>query len=547
MLPGIKGTSVTAIHCWELSDCRKRHTKIQLKRDYVCAKITSSRAKGEWRLSLRFPDNSDSHLPIRPLMRYGLAVLSVVISTIISILLRPQSFITPYLFHYPAILISAIYGGVWPGSLATLLSTLSVYYFQLPPHDQLAWDAGHVVRSIFFAASFGFICWLIDRHRKAIASQAGKDRIEAIVSSAMDAIISLDQDQRIVMFNPAAEALFGWDASHALGQRVDILIPERFREQHRQHVTRFSATGDTTRSMHSLIALMGLRSDETEFPFEATISQKAVAGEKLLTVILRDITQRKQSEEALIRSEKLASVGRLSASIAHEVNNPLDAIGNLLYLAESEPTLSAHGRYYLKTAQAELARVIEICRRTLAFSKSSGTVSTFRPTVLTQSVLALLDHKITTKRINCETEFLTDAEVDGVETDIRQVLWNLLGNALDAVPLEGTIKVRISNGLAQVGGEGVRVTVADSGGGIQQKDIRHLFEPFFTTKDSGNGLGLWVVSEIVKKHGGRISVRSLSGAKENTGAVFSVFLPATIPHRDSTGGLGMRELPRKQM
>ena len=423
---------------------------------------------------------------------------------------------------------------MWPGSLATLLSAVSVYYFQLPPHDQFSWNAGHVIRSIFFAASFGLICWLIDRHRKVIASHAGHDRVEAIVSSAMDAIISLDQDQRIVMFNPAAEELFGLDASHALGQRVDILVPERFREQHRQHVTRFSATGDTTRSMHSLTALMGLRSDGTEFPFESTISQKTVAGEKLLTVILRDITQRKQSEEALIRSEKLASVGRLSASIAHEVNNPLDAIQNLLHLVESDASLSQNGRNYLKAVESELARVIEICRRTLAFSKDSGTVSTCRPTVLTQSVLALLDHKIRKQRVICETEFLTDAEVIGVETDIRQVLWNLLGNALDAVPSEGKIRVRISDGSVHVGQAGVRITVADNGCGIQQKDIHHLFEPFFTTKDDGNGLGLWVVSEIVRKHKGRISVHSLSGARENTGAVFSVLLPARDTSRDVT-------------
>lgn len=480
---------------------------------------------------MSLPNNSDWHFSIRPLSRYGLAVLSVAISTLISILFRPQSFITPYLFYYPAILISALYGGMWSGSLATLLSTVSVYYFQFPPHNQFTWNAAHLIRSIFFATSFGFICWLIDRHRKLIASQAGNDRIEAIVSSAMDAIISLDQEQRIVMFNPAAEELFGWNAVQAIGQKMDFLVPERFRERHREHVARFSATGNTTRSMQSLTALMGLRSDGTEFPFEATISQKTVANGRLLTVILRDITQRKRSEEALIRSEKLASVGRLSASIAHEVNNPLDAIGNLLYLLQSEPSLSLQGRAYLKSAESELARVIEICRRTLAFSKSTGTISSFRPTVLMRSVLALLDHKLRHKRVTCETEFLTDAAVDGIETEIRQVLWNLLGNALDAVPEEGKIRVRISDRLAQVGPAGVRITIADNGCGINQNDIHHLFEPFFTTKDSGNGLGLWVVSEILKKHEGRISVHSLSGAREQTGAVFSIYLPATDTRR----------------
>ena len=180
-----------------------------------------------------------------------------------------------------------------------------------------------------------------------------------------------------MIFNTAAEKMFGWNASRAIGESVDILIPERFRQRHREHVNRFSTSGDTNRSMSSLMVLMGLRSDGTEFPFEATISKETVGGEMMLTAILRDITQRKQSEEALIHSEKLASLGRLSASIAHEVNNPLDSIANLHYLLETTSSTSESGLTYLRSAQSELARVVEICHRTLGFSKTSGSVSRF--------------------------------------------------------------------------------------------------------------------------------------------------------------------------
>ena len=464
--------------------------------------------------------------PRHVISRYGIAILSVAISTLISILLRPHSFLTPYLFFYPGILIALMYGGLGPGWFATVLSAISVYYFQLPPYGEFAFDVAHVFRTLFFVFSFGLVCWLIESRRKSSALQAGKDRVAAIVASAMDAIVTLDQNQRIVIFNAAAEKMFGWNASRAVGESVDILIPERFRQRHRGHVNRFSTSGDTSRTMNSLTMLMGLRSDGTEFPFEATISKETVGGEKLLTAILRDMTQRKQSEEALIRSEKLASLGRLAASIAHEVNNPLDAIGNLLFLLETTSSTSESGLTFLRSAQSELARVVEICHRTLGFSKNIGSVSRFRPTALVHSLVELHGHKIRKKKITLETEFLTDAEVTGIETDIRQVLWNLLGNALDAVPLGGKIKVRVSDALTQVGPPGVRITVADNGTGITITNLPHLFEPFFTTKPSGNGLGLWVISEILKRQGGKIWVRSRSRPKGHTGAVFSVFLPA---------------------
>jgi two-component system sensor kinase FixL len=353
-----------------------------------------------------------------------------------------------------------------------------------------------------------------------------EERHAAIINSAMDAIITVDNNQRIIVFNAAAEKIFGCPAAEAIGQSLDRFIPERFRGAHRRHVQTFGSTGATSRTMYSPGTLHGRRANGEEFPLEATISQATIGGEKLYTVILRDLTQRKQTEAALMQSEKLATVGRLSAIVAHEINNPLEAVTNLLYLAEQNPSLDEAAREHLRMAGAEVARAAHIARQTLGFTKGGTAFSRFRTTDVLESVLALLERKLRNKEVICEKEFTGQVEIWGVENEIRQIFWNLLSNSLDAVLAGGRIKLRIAPSHRNGGVPGVRVTVADNGSGISADHMPHLFEPFFTTKATGNGLGLWITSEIVKKHGGSIRVRSRNGAGERTGTVFSVFLPA---------------------
>ncbi len=143
----------------------------------------------------------------------------------------------------------------------------------------------------------------------------------------------------------------------------------------------------------------------------------------------------------------------------------------------------------------------------------------------------MLDRKLQAKEVVCERDYLTDAEICGVESEIRQVLWNLLNNSLDAVSPGGRIKLRISSSLPAVNEAGVRIIAADNGHGISPATLPSLFEPFFTTKESGNGLGLWVVSEIVKKHHGTIHVRSRTAPRHPTGTAFCIFLPANAMER----------------
>jgi PAS domain S-box-containing protein len=368
--------------------------------------------------------------------------------------------------------------------------------------------------------------------------RSSKQRLSGIVNSAMDAIITVDQWQRVVLFNAAAERIFCCPAGEAIGRDLDHFIPARFRDAHRRHIQSFGETGVTTRSMSSPGTLYGLRSDGEEFPIEASISQVESEGQKLYTVILRDVTLRRQAEEALVKSEKLASAGRLAATIAHEINNPLAAVTNLLYLARCEPHLPEVARQRLDLADTELRRVAHITKQTLGFYRDESAPVRFDPAELLDDVLALLETRIKARNVVVEKRYLTHLQVLGSEGEIRQVFSNVISNAIEAVAPGGRLHIKICSSCAgrsladHVAGlqliqesRGVRITFADTGHGITPENRSRIFEPFFTTKkDAGTGLGLWLCRQIVDKHGGSIRVRS-SIRPRRSGTVFSIFLP----------------------
>ena len=239
-----------------------------------------------------------------------------------------------------------------------------------------------------------------------------------------------------------------------------------------------------------------------------------------------DITDRKAAEEALLQSEKLSSVGRMAATMAHEINNPLEAVVNLLYLVQSDKTLSDRNRAKLELAEQELARVTHITKQTLGFYRETGGAVPVSISDIVDSLLTLYAPKFRAKGVIVDREYVGSSTVEAIPGEIRQVISNFLTNALDAVHAKGRIIVRISDRQAANGGSraGVRISVADNGAGILHKNIKRLFEPFFTTKkDVGTGLGLFVSKQIVEKHGGLIKVRS----QIHRGTVVSVVLPAS--------------------
>lgn len=243
--------------------------------------------------------------------------------------------------------------------------------------------------------------------------------------------------------------------------------------------------------------------------------------------LMLDTTSRRMAEQALRNSEKLAATGRLAASIAHEINNPMAAVTNVLYLLANHPTLDETAREYTKLAQEELQRVANITRQMLRFYRDSNARAPVNIPELLDSTIALFSRKVQDKRVYIVRRYDDSPGIFGYPGELRQVFSNLLINAVDAVPLGGTITVHVTRGLQWSNGarEGVRILFCDNGSGISSEHIAHIFEPFFTTKEQhGTGLGLWVSHGIVQKHQGEIRVRS-SVRPGRSGTCFSIFLP----------------------
>lgn len=237
-----------------------------------------------------------------------------------------------------------------------------------------------------------------------------------------------------------------------------------------------------------------------------------------------DITERRRAEDALRESEKLAATGRLAASIAHEINNPLEALANLLFLAKRQPSKSMN---FLVTAEQELDRIAEITRHTLGFYRDTSTPVKMNLSETANGVLALYDRKLQFKRISVKKRFSEETEICAFPGEVRQILANLVANAIEAAPVEGrlTIKIRPVRERSFPHRAGVRFTILDNGPGIAPDQMSKIFEPFYTTKkDVGTGLGLWLTRNLVRKHQGSIQVRSTL-ASGRCGTAFSIFFP----------------------
>jgi PAS domain S-box-containing protein len=237
-----------------------------------------------------------------------------------------------------------------------------------------------------------------------------------------------------------------------------------------------------------------------------------------------DITEQLRSEEALRQTEKLAATGRLAASIAHEINNPLEAVTNLVYLARRQP---ANVEKYLQLADQELDRIAQITKNTLGFYRDSVSPSSVNISHVLEEVLALYARKLQFKRISLTFDNSKGIEIFGYPGEIRQIFANLIANAIEALPEEGKLCIRATETESLDGNRqrGVRITFLDNGSGIPPADRKRIFEPFFTTKkDVGTGLGLWLTLGLVEKHHGSLRVRS-SVHPGRSWTAFSVFLP----------------------
>ena len=251
--------------------------------------------------------------------------------------------------------------------------------------------------------------------------------------------------------------------------------------------------------------------------------------------------QRGLADQALHQSEKLAAVGRLAATIAHEINNPLESVTNLLYLLENHAGLDDAARGYATLAQQELHRVAHIARQTLSFHRETATAVPVKLSELLDNVLRMHARRIASGSVEVKKRYDFDEPVRVLPAEMQQVISNLVLNALEALGSRGKLLVRLARGREWQPPfrHGIRLVVADTGSGVPPESRQQIFEPFFTTKgEKGTGLGLWVTSGIVQKHNGRIRLRSnVQPGRSYT--CFSIFLP--VESAEATGGIEKRE------
>ena len=366
----------------------------------------------------------------------------------------------------------------------------------------------------------------------------------AIFNSANFSSIATDAKGVIQIFNVGAERMLGYTAAEVMNKitPADISDPReviaRAEELSLELGTPITPGFEAlvfkaSRGIEDIYELTYIRKDGSRFPAVVSVTalrdaQNAIIGYLLIGT---DNTARKQAEEALLRSEMLASAGRMAASIAHEINNPLGAVMNTLYLVRTTVDLPNSAREYLDIADGELLRIAHITRQTLGFYREFSEATSNSVSALMASVVDLLQAKIKSTGVTIIQQCPEELQVLGVAGELRQVLANLLANSLDAMDggedgRPGRIVLRASASIDPSDNKRrVRITVADGGHGIGEDTIKQIFEPFFTTKGSvGTGLGLWVCKQLVEKNGGSIRVRSNKGGMR-TGTTFSAVLP----------------------
>ncbi|MBZ5656389.1 MAG: PAS domain S-box protein [Acidobacteriia bacterium] len=453
-------------------------------------------------------------------MRYGGAALAVWVAlslwSLSSVLHRH-----PFALFLAAVLLTARFLGFGPALFSSVLSAACLDLFVLVPRFSFALSGADLESlGVFLAISVFAGSMARQKSRAELRAERTTREMAAIVEYSDDAIFSKSPDGTVTSWNRGAERLYGFSAQEAVGISVYQLAPNERREEV-QRIIQVVNRGEHVEPYQT----ERMRKDGTCFPVVLTVSPLRNAKGKIVgaSVITRDISVQRQSEEAVRRSEKLATAGRLAASIAHEINNPLEAVLNLLYLARHD---SSNAHQYLTMAEQEVGRIARLAQQTLGFVRETGSPGSMDPAVIMDEILQLYSRKLEDRSIRVTRRYRNSGQISGYSGELRQLLANLLVNAVDAMSDGGSLQVRVAGSRRWSDGrEGIRITVADNGSGIARENLRRIFEPFYTTKkDAGTGLGLWVSRGIVQKHGGSIRARSRSEGTQ-TGTVFTVFMP----------------------
>jgi len=344
-----------------------------------------------------------------------------------------------------------------------------------------------------------------------------------LLELASEAIMVRGLDGMLQFWNAGAEALYGWRREEVLGRNVQQIL----QTASPAGALDYDSPGDVLAREGKW---HGDLSQVTRAGYHVVVAsrQALTADGSAILEINRDITTQLRAEDALRKAERLAAMGRVAGIIAHEINNPLEAITNTFYLLSSHPSLDEEARYYAKLGEGELLRVSHITRQTLGFYRESKDPVTVLLPRLLDDILELQLRRFELGNIELDKQYLNNGSIQGFPVELKQVFLNLIANAMQAMPEGGRLRLRVADYQSK-DTAGICVSIVDTGSGIGPEQAQHLFEPFFTTKSTkGTGLGLWISKGIVQKYGGTIRFRSVRHADGNV-TCFRVFFPD--PHR----------------
>jgi PAS domain S-box-containing protein len=364
------------------------------------------------------------------------------------------------------------------------------------------------------------------REKDAASLRESEQWFRVTLSSIGDGVIATDQQGRVSFLNPVAERLTGTSLGEARGKKIAEVFPifsEATNNPLENPVDKVLALGSVVGlANHTVLR----HRDGHLLPIEDSAAPIKDDSGRLIGVVLvfHDASRERNFQNVLRRTEKLAAAARLAATVSHEINNPLEAIGNLIFLARTSPDASQKVVAHLQLAEQELARVSHITRQTLGFYRESTLPTAVHIPTLVESVLTLYSNKLQVKQIQVQLALEACPPITGLAGEIQQLVSNIISNAIDAAPVSGTLKIDASP-VKLAGGESIRLRIEDNGPGIAPENLKRIFEPFFTTKkDVGTGLGLWVCKEIAERHGGSVQAESKNAGGAN-GAIFTVLLP----------------------
>jgi signal transduction histidine kinase len=356
--------------------------------------------------------------------------------------------------------------------------------------------------------------WAVAEERRSSEAREEQTRlVHDLIQVGADSVIVLDHNYVVTFMNQ--RALDGISEGRSLvGKTLLEVFPEMEKTTFWAHYKRV---------MEERVAMSF---EDFYEPQGVWYSVNAAPVGHGIAFFFRDVTERRRRDAALQRTEKLAAVGRMASSISHEINNPLESVTNLLYLIQHCDSTETDMHTYAQLASSELARVSHIVTQTLKFHRQSTHATKNRASEILESVVSLFHSRVVTLRTEIHRDYADDDSLLCFAGDMRQVFANLIGNALDATGVGGTLRLRTRRGRSPRNGQpGVRVTVADNGCGMSATTQRAVFEAFFTTKGmTGSGLGLWVSEEIIRTHRGTIRLRSCDRPGRN-GTVFAIFFP----------------------